>query len=134
MFKNYYRYLHRLFYRLYIKIYKAQNKSYYEQRSSLEPYVKTLCKKLLNKKTVSLLTYYIEEKYYILHNDVLVIIKTYECEIIDGTNHYSVVISPKTHSIIMNVFNGKLKQKRDKLEESYLKNVTNSLKLLCNEV
>lgn len=132
--RKYYKYFHRILFRLYIKFYKTKNKEYYTHRSSLEPYLILLCKRLLKKDTVSLLTYYIEDKFYILNNDILVIIKIDECEIVDGINHYNVSICPKTYNIIMTIFNGKLKQTRDILEESYLKNVTNSLKVLCENI
>ena len=133
MMKNYYRYLHRCLYRFYIKLYKKNNKDYYSLRSTLEPYVISLCKKLLKKPNVTLLTSYELNKFYIIFNDVVIIIKSNECEIIDGVNHYNTTISPKTNSIIMNVFNGKLKEKREELENNYLKNVNNSLKILCEK-
>jgi hypothetical protein len=132
--RKYYKYFHRILFRWYIKFYKNKNKEYYTHRSSLEPYLILLCKRLLKKDGISLLTYYIEDKFYILNNDILVIIKSDECEIVDGINHYNVSICPKTYNIIMTVFNGKLKQTRDMLEESYLKNVTNSLKVLCENI
>jgi ABC-type microcin C transport system permease subunit YejE len=66
MMKNYYRFLHRCLYRFYIKLYKKNNKEYYSLRSTLEPYVISLCKKLLKKPNVTLLTSYELNKFYIL--------------------------------------------------------------------
>ena len=129
MVKKYFR-------QLYIKFYKWNTKMDRILKSNYESVAIKICRKEINFDSATLLICPKTGKRYV-KNDMLknyIIIQPNQIDIINHTYQYNVPICPKTYSTVVNIFDGHVEERRQKMEDEIRSNVTYSLESIYNNL
>ena len=119
-----------------IKSKKNMLKDDYILRGEYEKETIDICKNAINNPNSVLLISPKSGKRYINNTveQIYVIIMDKTVDVINHTYHYSEPICTKTHSIITNMFDGNVENRRNEMEDDIRSNITHSLKTISDKL
>jgi len=115
---------------------KNMTKNDYIPRSQDEKEAISICKCLIrNKRSELLLCPKTWERYVINEKlEMDIIINDRSIDIVNHTYHYNIAMCEKTHSIILNIFDGHVEKRRQELKKRIFSNVKYSLNTIYARV
>lgn len=119
-----------------IKSRRNMSKNDYIPKSQDEKEAILICKGLIrNKRSELLLCPKTWERYVINEKlEMDIIINDSSIDIVNHTYHYNIAICQKTHSIILNIFDGYVEKRREELKKRIFSNVKHSLNTIFVKV
>lgn len=124
----------RIFQTLYIKYRKKTNSDYYTPRSRYENEAIKICRNIV-KNNETLLEMNPNGERYATNERLNLIYFIYEnsVDVIKNNISREIVVCPKTHSIILNIFDGQVKLRRDAKKEVVFSNLKSTLESIIVE-
>jgi len=126
--------LNRLMQKYFIRYKKKVNPDYYTPRSRYESEAIKICRNIVQKPDTLLEMNTNGERYATNDNfDIMYFIYDSSVDVIKNGISREIVVSPKTHSAILNIFDGHVKMRRDKKKEKIFSNLKSTLESIVLE-